>query len=81
MAVAKAVPVAAKTDLVGVVRRAARVVVEKARGLGVVGLVVRVDHLVAVAVTGLPSSQSRRYLTSCLPLRIRFAAFFGMALY
>jgi len=58
--VEKVGPAAAKADLVEVVRRVGRVVVEKVRGMGVVGRVARLDHLVAVAVTGLPSSQSCR---------------------
>ena len=71
MAVAKADPAVGKADLAGVVRRAGRVVVGKARGMGVVGRVGMGIRLGVVVVMRLPNnySQSRRRISSCRELR------------
>lgn len=62
MVVAKAGPAAAKADLAGVVRRAVRAVVEKARGLGVVGRVGPGIRLGGGVVMRLPNSCIRLQL-------------------
>ena len=58
MVVVKVGPAAEKADLVGVVRKAARVVAEKVRGPAAVGRVGQGIHLVVAVVTRLPSSCS-----------------------